>query len=892
MAHAPRTTMWDRRLPMISGSLSAVAIAWFVLVFVYGPVGPALFGWLLSPVCLAVAAAAGWRTGTDPGVPEPARRFWRQLAIALGVLGASVVSQVVDAVNADLSMTTRVGLVTSVLHAVATAMVVWPMLRLPWGAPTRGQLIASGLDVAILVSGAAIFFWHFAAQLMFDAAHRTTVGAAVILTVSGLVALIAIAKMAVTASATLDARSLRMLRAAFLVGPVAAALTPLLAGKTYLDTSLVIMPIGSFLTVLAAARQAAAGAVSRPPARRRYSMLAYAVAAATNALLIVVLIQGRDGVLPIAVAAVVLTALVITRQLAAMRENEQLLDRLDATIIELALKEQRFRLLVQNTSDVITISRIDGTASYCSPAVERVLGSTPEDVLGTSFFDRVHPEDLDHIQQQLATITAEDGATITYQIRVAHADGTYRMLEITSANLLHEPSVHGIVSNSRDVTETVEAHERLSYEASHDVLTGLANRALFGDRVDAAVRRARAEQPISIVLVDLDDFKTVNDTLGHAVGDDLLVAVSERMLAAVRPTDTVARLGGDEFAILFEGLGGGDVDRVLERIADTLAMPVDIDGHLLTVRASFGVVDGRGGDDPGNMLRQADIAMYEAKERGEGGYQRYRPGSEARGAERHRITEALSAALERQEFLLHYQPVVSLPDGRLTGVEALVRWMHPKRGLLSPADFIPGAEMTGMIVPLGTWVLREACRQAAAWVTELGPEAPGTMAVNVSARQLQNTDFADEVAAALRDSGLEPRRLTIEITESTAIGGGTTHETLRALHAMGVRLSLDDFGTGASTLSLLANCPVDQIKLDRSFAPVPGPDAIAGAVLQLARAMGVEAVAEGVETSAQAEKLVDLGYVRAQGFHFARPMTAELITVGITEPASPLAAQR
>ncbi|MEV6600263.1 EAL domain-containing protein [Actinoplanes sp. NPDC051346] len=565
--------------------------------------------------------------------------------------------------------------------------------------------------------------------------------------------------------------------------------------------------------------------------------------------------------------------------------------RLRAQLDAAELEVRRFRRLAQNSTEIVLITEAGGRLTYASPAVLRMLGSEPASMTDTDLGRRVHPDDRAIATAHLAEVAARAGGTSSCRVRLAHADGSYRTLEIISVNLLDEPSILGIVSNCRDVTETVRAHERLSYEASHDVLTGLANRTLFGARVADGVARA-GHQPISIVLIDLDDFKTVNDTLGHAVGDGLLVEVAERMRGVVRPTDTVARLGGDEFAILFEGLGSRDVDRVLDRIADALAVPMDISGHLLAVRASYGVVDGRGGDDVGDLLRQADIAMYEAKERGEGGYQRYRPGSEAPGAERRRITSALTAALARNELVLHYQPVVALPEGRLTGVEALVRWNHPERGLLGPGDFIPGAELTGMIVPLGRWVLREACRQAVAWAAELGDQAPGTMSVNASARQLQDVSFATDVAAVLRETGMDPRRLTIEITESTAVGGGATQETLRALRAMGVRLSLDDFGTGASTLSLLANCPVDQIKLDRSFAPVPGPDAIAGAVLSIARAMGVEAVAEGVETLAQAEKLGDLGYVRAQGFHFARPMSPEQIAAAITEPADSLATPR
>ncbi|MFI7602695.1 putative bifunctional diguanylate cyclase/phosphodiesterase [Actinoplanes sp. NPDC049681] len=629
----------------------------------------------------------------------------------------------------------------------------------------------------------------------------------------------------------------------------------------------------------------------RTPVRyRRLPLILRAVAVAGAAWLL--LVYTANGVVPLGVATAAgaaLTVLVIARQLRSLRRNDQVLERLDFNMLELGHQEQRFRLLVQNSTDVVTITDADGRLAYVSPAVRRVLGSDPATVIGTNLVHRMHPDDRNAVAGHMSRIAVYPGATTTYRVRVAHADGSYRTLEVISANLVDEPGVAGIVSNCRDVTETVEAHERLSYEATHDVLTGLANRALFAERLEAAVARRERGQRLSIVLVDLDDFKTVNDTLGHACGDELLIAVAERMRAGVRPTDTVARLGGDEFAILFEGLGGRDVDRVLERITEALAVPMEVEGHLLAVRASFGVVDGRGGDDAGNLLRQADIAMYEAKERGGGHFQRYRPGSEARGAERRRITTALTNALERDELVLHYQPVVALPEGRLTGVEALVRWAHPDRGLLGPGEFIPGAELTGMIVPIGRWVLREACRQAAAWIAELGDQAPGSMSVNASARQLQDASFASDVAAVLRETGLAPGRLTIEITESTAVGGGATAETLRTLRAMGVRLSLDDFGTGASTLSLLANCPVDQIKLDRSFAPVPGPDAIAGAVLQIARAMGVEAVAEGVETLAQAEKLGDLGYVRAQGFHFARPMAPEQLAAAIMMPAECLA---
>jgi diguanylate cyclase (GGDEF)-like protein/PAS domain S-box-containing protein len=873
---------WHRRLLSAAGLPAALATGWFLLVLVFGAAVPAVVSWLLMPLGAAVATVACRRVGADPLVAPAARDFWRRLGFSLAVLTAAMVSHAYESID-GLGATARVGVLTGLLHAASVLLLVWPLFGLPVAAGSRARRVTVGLDLGILVAGAGIFFWHFAAQQFFaaTASGQVSIVTSIGFVTTGLISVVAMAKVAITGSATLAGRSMWSLGAALLVTGFILALAPQLSHRPELDVTLPAMPLAGLLITYGALRQPTGDAAARGP-RRRPSALPYLVAAATNALLITVVVQNSNDRIPVTVAAVVLTGLLVVRQLTALRENGQLLTRLDATVSQLGHKEQRFRLLVQNSTDVVTITEPDGRIRYISPAVQRVLGLEPVPLVGTNIAHRVHPDDRAAIAANVAHVITRPGNSATYQVRLRHADGTYRTLEIISVNLADEPSVGGVVSNSRDVTETVQAHERLSYEATHDVLTGLANRALFAERVAASVTHAAPGHRISIVLIDLDDFKTVNDTLGHAAGDGLLVAVAERMRAGVRPTDTIARLGGDEFAILFEGLDDTAVNRVLERIADALAVPVDVDGHLLAVRASFGVVDGRGGDDAGNLLRQADIAMYEAKERGEGGYQRYRPGTEARGAERSRLTSALLAALDHDELVLHYQPVVTLPEGRLTGVEALVRWEHPTRGLLGPGEFIPGAEQTGIIVPLGRWVLRSACRQAAAWVAELGADAPGTMAVNVSARQLQEPGFAAEVAAALADSGLEPRRLTIEITESTAVGGGATHQTLRELRAQGVRLSLDDFGTGASTLSLLAECPVDQIKLDRSFAPGPGPDAIAGAVLQLARAMGVEAVAEGVETPAQAARLGDLGYVRAQGFHFARPMTPEQLTAAIT----------
>src|SRR6266705_3922135 len=470
-----------------------------------------------------------------------------------------------------------------------------------------------------------------------------------------------------------------------------------------------------------------------------------------------------------------------------------------------------------------------------------------------------------------------------------HADGSWRWLRVTGTNLLDDPSVGGIVCNAHDITESRQFQDRLGHQASHDELTQLANRSLFGERIRRGLATAGARRLV-VVLVDLDDFKTVNDSLGHVVGDALLAGVAERLRRCARPGDTAARLGGDEFAVLLEGADARAGVDIAERILAAFAAPVVADGHELLVQASIGVAGGQAGDGAGELLRNADIALYVAKERGKGGYACYAEGMAARIHEQARLGAELRQALDgvqrdggvaRQLFPL-YQPIVTLPAGRITGVEALARWLHPVRGVVPPAEFIPVAERTGLIVPLGRWMLREACRQAAAWRRTHGERAPATMSVNVSARQLKERGFVGEVTDALRDARLEPHRLVIEVTESTVIESESILETLRALRDLGVRLALDDFGTGQSSLALLRTCPVDVIKVDKSFVDsvtgTPHQAAIAAAVIQIAQALAVDAVAEGVETQAQAERLHQLGYRLAQGFHFAEPLPAGHLT--------------
>ncbi|GGQ81620.1 putative bifunctional diguanylate cyclase/phosphodiesterase [Couchioplanes azureus] len=434
----------------------------------------------------------------------------------------------------------------------------------------------------------------------------------------------------------------------------------------------------------------------------------------------------------------------------------------------------------------------------------------------------------------------------------------------------------------------IRAHEeRLQHEVSHDGLTGLANRAMFRARMQEALERGDS---VTVLLVDLDDFKTVNDSLGHDVGDHLLVSLAAMLRDRAAADGLPVRIGGDEFAVLLVG-GTTLGETVAQRILDALTEPIS--EHRLLVQASIGIATAEPGASVDSLLREADVAMYAAKQRGKAAYVRYVPGMAQPVTAHMRLGGELRRALERGEFEVFYQPIMDLGTNKLVGTEALVRWNHPERGLVSPAEFIPAAERTGLIMELGRYVLREACRQTAQWLAAFGPDAPRHVAVNVSARQLHDPDFVTDVRDALRDTGLTSDHLVLELTESAVLRGNQVSRALHELDRAGVRLALDDFGTGESSLSLLRAFPAAIVKLDKSFvdglefdevdaACRDARQAVARAVIQLAGALSLEAVAEGIENEAQAEQLRALGYVYGQGYHLARPMSAgamsELLT--------------
>jgi diguanylate cyclase (GGDEF)-like protein len=431
--------------------------------------------------------------------------------------------------------------------------------------------------------------------------------------------------------------------------------------------------------------------------------------------------------------------------------------------------------------------------------------------------------------------------------------------------------------NLRLLAERAAQEARLRHAALHDPLTKLANRALLRDRAEHALVRAsrrQQEHPLALVFLDLDNFKTVNDSLGHAAGDALLVEASRRLLACVRATDTVARLGGDEFAIFIEDPTDTEgCTLITTRIIDALERPFTLEGRELFISASLGLATAREGESADDLLRNADVAMYIAKTRGKGRVERFEPEMRTIALERMELESDLRRAIDNEEFVLYYQPIVVLETGEITGVEALVRWQHPRRGLLAPAQFIGAAEEMGLIVPLGAWVLREACRQGAAWHRKRDL----AMTVNVSGRQLQTMQIVADVRAALDASGMNPQALILELTESVLTEGNeTVIGTLRSLKDLGVRLAIDDFGTGYSSLSSLHRFPIDILKIAKSFVDdvdqASGRQGLTQAIIALGNSLSVRTIAEGIEQPTQSAQLRLLGCELGQGFHYSVPL--------------------
>ncbi|MCO8275824.1 EAL domain-containing protein [Actinoplanes sp. TRM 88003] len=746
-----------RRYVLATAAVAAIGTLWCV-VYLRTGAGPEAIGYLFVPVGGALATLSVLGLTRDQAGHDPvARRFWRTIMVAVGIIAFGYAWLAVDmAAHADEVRTRSMPAPAAAFAVAGFLIAIWALARVPVAAARGAERWRMTLDRMIAFLGCAAVLWYLGLAPMLSAREPWSPQATVLVGLGFLVAVGAATKVSYIAGGPVDRVAMRFVAAA---GGVPAAVCAVLAVQfgflASVPAQAVVLPLAPLAITLGVAAQHRADRGLRPPPARVGVLLPYLAMVLVDVPLVAVALGAplRRPVRVVLIAAVVVTALVMVRQYLAYRENARL------------LRTARFQ------------------------------------------------------------------------------------------------------------------EEQLQYEVSHDGLTGLANRALFRDRLTNALA---AEEPATVLLIDLDDFKAVNDLLGHGVGDRLLVSVALLLHTEVGGRGLPARVGGDEFAVV---LSGRDTDP--ERLAESLltALSHPISEHRLLVQASIGIATAAPGATVDTVLRDADVAMYTAKQQGKADFVRYVEGMGEPVLAHMQLGTELRRALDNDEFRVVYQPIVRLDDKRVIGVEALVRWHHPTRGTVGPGEFIPAAERTGLIVPLGRYVLRETCRQAAAWLDEFGPGALKEAGLNVSARQLHDPDFVAEVTSALADSGLPCERLVLEVTESAVLRGQQVSRALYELDRMGIRLALDDFGTGESSLSLLRAFPAAIVKLDKSFvdgieiddghpAAADARQAVARAVIQLAHAFGLDTVAEGIECQEQVTALRELGYTLGQGFHLAQPMPA------------------
>ncbi|MCC6930865.1 MAG: EAL domain-containing protein [Gemmatimonadaceae bacterium] len=833
-----------------------------------------------SVVSYALLALAAWRVSTDARVDEESRDAWRLLSLA--VVTQWVFYAAYFVVESGWGAPPPLSWLDAI-YLLSYPLLLAGILRLPQPSRAGFRVATHWIDAALVIVAGGVAIVHFALP-----------DGAVLERMPGRALATLLVYPAGDVVLLLGATTLWMREPAMRRHGTALLLTLALVAMMGADVTYSSRMahgryhVGSWLDVawtIPVALMAMAAHWQRVMARRVYAHgepsairtrpagLPYVATAFVYLLAIGYrAFTGTTAPRVLAVGAVVVTVLVLLRQWLALNENARLVGAAAARE-----SEARFRALVQHASEMLLIVDGDFTVTYASPAAVKALAMRTEDVVGARLLSLVEKDDVPAAVRLLGRAVAAGRESVRGEWRLRASDERVVLAEHVATCLLDEPAVRGIVLNSRDVTERSELEQKLTHQALHDPLTQLANRTLFQDRLDHACRRAaRAPGSVALLFLDLDDFKRINDSLGHAAGDALLVETGARVASQLRDGDTLARLGGDEFAILLEGVEDVEMPTsVAARVLSALRDPITIAGKEIHVCVSIGIATTRDAVTPVELMRNADLAMYLAKSRGKDGCAAYEPHMYEAMAMRLDVEADLRRAIDAGELRLVFQPVIRLRDRQVVGAEALVRWTHPVRGEISPSTFIPIAEEAGLIVPIERWVLHEACRHARRWHDEEG--VPIVVGVNISARHIHDPSLLGDVRDALAASDLSPDQLALEITESVLLrDSADVARVLGDLKRLGVRLALDDFGTGYSSLSYLQRFPIDMLKIDKAFvAPMAAAsfDArLVRAIIALGESLGMLIVAEGIETEVQRRALCELGCAVGQGFLFSRPL--------------------
>jgi diguanylate cyclase (GGDEF)-like protein/PAS domain S-box-containing protein len=885
----------NKREEFASGWNGAVSVALFAYVAVAilinlfdGSGWPAvdifnLYSDSVASIVVTILAGAAARRTSDTA----ARRAWWLLTAALGAYSAG------NLLNSTywffgVDPFPSIGDVFFLLFYPLVFAAVLTVIR---AAAVRVQWARLGLDTLILMLGFGAFFW-FCVIAPTAAAQRDPDLVKYVLAQSYIalncVMLLVFGVLLMHSGATPIPRRVVML---LTLGFSCMSLADIVWAMSKVDGSYApgsvsdAIYLSCYIWLAAAAREQVRGA---PAARRAPGAFSVALMqglpyiAMMMSFLVMVYVESSTAASPVnfmTVVIFVLTSLVMVRQGVLSRDDAVLRERRAAGIVE-----ARYASLIKNASDVIVITDADGHLQFASGAAERTFAMPADDMVGRNLLDLWAEGDRERLGAFLAEVASTRGRVIGPIESVVESGDRRSTLECVGSNLMDDTAIAGLALNFRDVSERKALEEQLRKLAFHDPLTLLANRSLFWNRVEHALALAqRSEQHVAVMFLDLDNFKNINDSLGHDAGDRLLQAAAQRLVKSTRPSDTVARLGGDEFAILLEGIRSeSDVERIATPITAAFNKPLLLDGRETESSASIGVACSQPGDDAEQLLRNADIAMYHAKAAGKARFAMFKPHMQEQLHDRLRLEQDIDLALARREFFVEFQPVVDLTSRELLGVEALVRWNHPQRGIVMPSDFIPIAEDSGRIIELGRRVLIDACTQIREWSESVTAGNGLRVAINISGRHLQQGNLVADVRHALEVSGLDPSNLVIELTESTIMQNTEANlERFRELKTLGVRLAIDDFGMGYSSLSYLHRFPIDILKIDRAFVSrlteQDGGPELARAVVMLGTTLGLETVAEGIENEDQVATLLDLGCVAGQGFLFAKSSSLDVV---------------